>query len=397
METFKNTMDNVTDDNDLKHKVIKYLELTRTISNSRLTSGRQVGGIRPILSQLPDDFLIVKIKNNAAWIYQKDTSPLRTRLNTVGEINEAICTGTLRTTRSWYVWEKIQLAIQALYAEYPYLFWDGTIPTLDRISYYVRPSISTGQYVLVGRKVIVLLEGLYTLDTGIGSHVQFMIKEEIRQGATKDKFRTHILFRSGKRVPLATVGIRDSSDVQKLIRNVDVENLTDLFDELLDQKVLDVHDEKLCQQFEKRKLKEQKRDSMWLETIDLSFQEYIEMCRAYAYDLRVLAAIGVGDGKDQQKGGSEETINVRSASCKIRCLKGENLDMQKQLDKKAEELEEIMQQHLCAICLDNPRCIISSPCNHFIGCEKCSLKIKATTNQCPICRANIGSTMKVFL
>ena len=411
MAFFKQTMNNFTDDDELKRKVLKYLEFTGTITNSRLTSGPQEGAIRPLLPQLPDDFLIVKMTNKVAWIYQKNTTPVRKRLNTEEEIDEAISKGTLRSTRSWHVWEKIQLAIQALDTEFPYLFWDGTVPKLDRKSYYVRPSMSTGQYVLVDKKNRVLLKGLYTLDSGLGSHVQFMIQEEIRQGGIKAQFRTHIQFRCGKNVPLATVGIRESSDVQKLIRNVDVENLTELFDDLAEQKVLDVDDEKLCQQFERRKAKELKKKTQWLESIDLSFQEYIEVCRAHAYDKRVMVAIGKvnredDDGKDDgmddgkvcdQQGNSEESSNVRSESSKIRCLKGKNLDMQKELEKKEEELEEIKQQHLCAICLDSPRCVVALPCNHFIGCEECSRQIKATTNQCPICRCNIQSTIKLFL
>lgn len=40
----------------------------------------------------------------------------------------------------------------------------------------------------------------------------------------------------------------------------------------------------------------------------------------------------------------------------------------------------------CVICMENEKCIIFSPCNHYYCCEECSNRI----SNCPICRSKIS-------
>ena len=48
---------------------------------------------------------------------------------------------------------------------------------------------------------------------------------------------------------------------------------------------------------------------------------------------------------------------------------------------------------LCKICLDNPIDTIFLPCSHLVTCTKCQMCI----NECPICRAKIKATAKVYI
>lgn len=48
----------------------------------------------------------------------------------------------------------------------------------------------------------------------------------------------------------------------------------------------------------------------------------------------------------------------------------------------------------CVICLDQPIDTLFEPCNHICACGPCAAQI--TTN-CPMCRALITATRKIFL
>jgi ankyrin repeat protein len=49
----------------------------------------------------------------------------------------------------------------------------------------------------------------------------------------------------------------------------------------------------------------------------------------------------------------------------------------------------------CVICLENNRTHVCVPCGHYALCAECSTKVKKM-RQCPICRADIASCIKVF-
>ena len=48
----------------------------------------------------------------------------------------------------------------------------------------------------------------------------------------------------------------------------------------------------------------------------------------------------------------------------------------------------------CEFCDDNEANILAIECGHVIGCMDCVLKLAG--NECPFCRAEIGSVMQIY-
>ena len=48
--------------------------------------------------------------------------------------------------------------------------------------------------------------------------------------------------------------------------------------------------------------------------------------------------------------------------------------------------------HVCSICLEEPRDIVFLPCGHICVCSKCSEMVE----KCPVCRGRIDSKSVVF-
>lgn len=60
--------------------------------------------------------------------------------------------------------------------------------------------------------------------------------------------------------------------------------------------------------------------------------------------------------------------------------------------KYKEKHKNLLSKNECSICMENQRQIIFHPCNHFVSCEKCSIKF----NSCPFCKQVIISKNKIF-
>ena len=52
---------------------------------------------------------------------------------------------------------------------------------------------------------------------------------------------------------------------------------------------------------------------------------------------------------------------------------------------------------LCVVCQDRDKCIIILPCRHLCLCSVCSDIIQRELGVCPICRENVGRTMKIYV
>ncbi|KAJ4460223.1 putative RNA-binding protein [Paratrimastix pyriformis] len=50
----------------------------------------------------------------------------------------------------------------------------------------------------------------------------------------------------------------------------------------------------------------------------------------------------------------------------------------------------------CTICLDQPATVVFVPCGHLCCCPDCSEMIMAKNRQCPICRADISTSVRTF-
>lgn len=51
----------------------------------------------------------------------------------------------------------------------------------------------------------------------------------------------------------------------------------------------------------------------------------------------------------------------------------------------------------CTICMDLKKDTLFFPCGHLTSCHPCAITVKERTSVCPICRAAIGSLVKVFI
>lgn len=78
----------------------------------------------------------------------------------------------------------------------------------------------------------------------------------------------------------------------------------------------------------------------------------------------------------------------------------------KKLQTRKAKLEECGKEsgNSCVICLDAPKTVLVSPCNHVCFCEDCAELFdpknqsdNSTQQQCPICRTQIKSILKIFL
>ena len=60
----------------------------------------------------------------------------------------------------------------------------------------------------------------------------------------------------------------------------------------------------------------------------------------------------------------------------------------RQLKRERDDLEDRV---LCAICMDAPRSVLFSPCNHLVACAACANTLK----DCPLCRGRVKKRIKI--
>ena len=73
-------------------------------------------------------------------------------------------------------------------------------------------------------------------------------------------------------------------------------------------------------------------------------------------------------------------------------VKTEKIAIQNQLEKINNEVDD---KYKCSICYEHDRTVVFLPCKHLCCCANCG-KVDVTLN-CPICREDINSRMKIFL
>ena len=54
-------------------------------------------------------------------------------------------------------------------------------------------------------------------------------------------------------------------------------------------------------------------------------------------------------------------------------------------------------QGRCKICFDGQACMASLPCGHMVMCPPCSDRIMLDTQTCPLCRAEMTGSLRVWL
>jgi len=101
----------------------------------------------------------------------------------------------------------------------------------------------------------------------------------------------------------------------------------------------------------------------------------------------VAAARGDGDGGADDSGGD--------------CGSGERARLlQTRLAEAAavisEELRREREAHQCAVCLRKERETVLLPCRHNVMCISCTEHVERTSGRCPLCRANIERSLRVF-
>lgn len=61
------------------------------------------------------------------------------------------------------------------------------------------------------------------------------------------------------------------------------------------------------------------------------------------------------------------------------------------------QLEQEQESKLCIVCQDRNKCVIILPCRHLCLCMECCSIIQREHRSCPVCRQNVGRTMKVYV
>ena len=62
----------------------------------------------------------------------------------------------------------------------------------------------------------------------------------------------------------------------------------------------------------------------------------------------------------------------------------------------AQELRQEREARQCAVCLRSARATVLLPCRHNIMCGSCTEHVERTSRRCPLCRAEVQSSMRVF-
>jgi hypothetical protein len=61
-------------------------------------------------------------------------------------------------------------------------------------------------------------------------------------------------------------------------------------------------------------------------------------------------------------------------------------------------LDAPLDTHHCAICLTRRREVAAVPCGHFHFCNRCAIRVLTSTpSSCPICRARVTGTLRIFM
>jgi len=94
------------------------------------------------------------------------------------------------------------------------------------------------------------------------------------------------------------------------------------------------------------------------------------------------------------EGPSEERVRIMHKQ--IDSLERQMLTMQSELIGNNSEIEKLKEKQAdctkCIICQIEPRDTLFRPCNHFILCQKCQIRV----HDCPLCRKMIVERLKVF-
>ncbi|CAH1246363.1 BIRC3 [Branchiostoma lanceolatum] len=61
------------------------------------------------------------------------------------------------------------------------------------------------------------------------------------------------------------------------------------------------------------------------------------------------------------------------------------------------QLQQLMEERMCKICMDETACMVLIPCGHMCCCENCVQMLRTRGGRCPMCRARIQRVQKTFV
>jgi predicted RNase H-like nuclease (RuvC/YqgF family) len=93
--------------------------------------------------------------------------------------------------------------------------------------------------------------------------------------------------------------------------------------------------------------------------------------------------------------GADEAISGLNME-ELLLLEGEVVSVLTKLsERKQQLLRRTTSELLCVVCLDEPKRIMLSPCNHLCLCRNCANS--GILNECPVCRARVSKRVEVFM
>ncbi|XP_078659105.1 baculoviral IAP repeat-containing protein 7-like [Branchiostoma floridae x Branchiostoma belcheri] len=61
------------------------------------------------------------------------------------------------------------------------------------------------------------------------------------------------------------------------------------------------------------------------------------------------------------------------------------------------QLQQMMEERMCKICMDERSCMVLIPCGHMCCCEGCVQMVRSRGGRCPVCRGRIQRVQKTFV
>ena len=152
-----------------------------------------------------------------------------------------------------------------------------------------------------------------------------------------------------------------------------------------------------------------------------TMQEALQEAEKYASRCEALAALAVVGRGVLEQAQTEHSERARAAAAEAAAAAAveatakaaaaaQRLQMEQELAALALRMQEMqaqlgvappaapqLEEELCVVCMDAPKQHIILPCGHQCVCEACAQQLTQTTSpSCPVCRAPIRETTRVY-
>ena len=76
-------------------------------------------------------------------------------------------------------------------------------------------------------------------------------------------------------------------------------------------------------------------------------------------------------------------------------VNGENQKLKNEVQQIKLEVERLIDERTCIICMDKEILYLFMPCKHLVSCENCAKN--PVVKECPVCRKTIQKRLKTYM